>query len=106
MCNLGDAVSSEDGLPKPQFNYYRSLLVGGTGLTGRVPDSRISGVNSTPPYSTLAPVPFQLTNSSSFPYISYAVFCLKKKKNNQQPSTILHLTHTYLTHITSSYTLP
>ncbi|PYX08875.1 MAG: phosphoesterase, partial [Acidobacteria bacterium] len=72
MCNLGDAVSSEDGLPKPPFNYYRSLLVGGTGLTGRVPDSRISAVNSTPPYSTLAPVPFQLTNSSSFPYISYA----------------------------------
>ena len=72
MCNLGDAVSSEDGLPKPPFNYYRSLLVGGTGLTGRVPDSRSSAVNSTPPYSTLAPVPFQLTNSSSFPYISYA----------------------------------
>ena len=41
MCNLGDAVSSEDGLPKPPFTYYQSLLVGGSGLTGKVPDSRI-----------------------------------------------------------------
>jgi phospholipase C len=72
MCNLGDAVSSEDGLPKPPFTYYQSLLVGGSGLIGRVPDSRITGVSSSPPYSTLPPGPFQLTNSSAFPYNSYA----------------------------------
>ena len=72
MCNLGNAVSSEDGLPKPPFNYYQSLLLGGTGLTGKVPDSRITGVNAGPPYSTLAPGPFQITNSTSFPYNSYA----------------------------------
>ena len=72
MCNLGDAVSTEDGLPKPPFPYYESLLQGGTGLTGRVPDSRITGVHSSPPYSTLAPGPFQLTNSSAFPYNAYA----------------------------------
>jgi phospholipase C len=72
MCNLGNAVSSEDGLPKPPFNYYRSLLVGGSGLTGRVPDSRISGVNASSPFSTLPPGPFQLTNTTSLPYNSYA----------------------------------
>jgi phospholipase C len=33
MCNLGDAVSSEDGLPKPPFTFYESLLVGGGGLS-------------------------------------------------------------------------
>ena len=72
MCNLGDAVSSEDGLPKPPLNYYQSLLVGGSGLSGKVPDSRISGVNASPPYSTLAPGPFQITKSATFPYNSYA----------------------------------
>ena len=53
MCNLVDAVSTEDGLPKPSYPYYTSLLQGGTGLTGQVPDSRITGVSSSPPYSTL-----------------------------------------------------
>jgi phospholipase C len=72
MCNLGDAVSSEDGLPKPPTTYYQSLLVGGSGLTGHVPDSRISGVSASPPYSTLSPGPFQITSSASFPYNSYA----------------------------------
>src|SRR6516165_9229852 len=72
MCNLGDATSTEDGLPVPPFPYYESLLQGGTGLTGRVPDSRITGVSGSPPYSTLAPGPFQLTNPGAFPYISYA----------------------------------
>src|SRR5437667_4108204 len=38
MCNLGDAISSEDGLPKPPAPYYDSFLVGGSGLTGEVPD--------------------------------------------------------------------
>jgi phospholipase C len=71
MCNLGDAVSSEDGLPKPPQTYYQSLLVGGSGLPGRVPDSRISGVHASPPYSTLQAGPFQLT-SATFPYNSYA----------------------------------
>ena len=73
MCNLGDARSSEDGLPEPPDPYYQSLLVGGSGLSGRVPDSRIGGVNATAPYSTLMPGPFQLTaNPSRFPYDSYA----------------------------------
>jgi phospholipase C len=72
MCNLGDALSSEDGLPNPPAPYYQSLLEGGTGLTGKVPDSRITGVHSTAPYSTLPPGPFQVTNFSTFPYNSYA----------------------------------
>jgi phospholipase C len=72
MCNLGDARSSEDGLPDHPLTYYESLLKGGSGLTGKVPDSRISGIHSSSPYSTLAPGPFQLTNSTTFPYNSYA----------------------------------
>ena len=72
MCNLGDATSSEDGLSRQPVDYYESLLVGGTGLSGRVPDTRITGVHGSAPYSTLAPGPFQLTNSTSFPYLSYA----------------------------------
>ncbi len=72
MCNLGDATSSEDGLSRSPVDYYRSLLVGGTGLAGKVPDSRINGVTSSAPYSTLMSGPFQLTNSTTFPYTSYA----------------------------------
>ena len=72
MCNLGDATSSEDGLPAPPAPYYESLLQGGTGLNSKVPDSRIAGVSNSAPYSTLEAGPFQLTNSSAFPYISYA----------------------------------
>ena len=72
MCNLGDAVSSEDGLPNPPDPFYQSLMQGGSGLTGHVPDSRILGVNSTAPYSTLSPGPFQITNTNTFPYNSYA----------------------------------
>lgn len=71
MCTASDALSTEDGLAKPFYPYYASLLEGGTGLTGKIPDSRIDGVNSTPPYSTLAPGPFELTNGGPFPYISY-----------------------------------
>jgi phospholipase C len=51
------------------------MLTGGTGLKGKVPDSRITGVHNTAPYSTLPPGPFQLTNSKgadTFPYDSYA----------------------------------
>jgi phospholipase C len=74
MCNLGDARSSEDGLPVPtSSSYYQSLLLGGSGLTGKIPDSRIAGVSGTAPYSTLKPGPFQLTaNPTTFPYNSYA----------------------------------
>src|SRR5437763_1020863 len=72
MCTLADATSSEDGLPEQPITYYESLLQGGSGLTGKVPDSRITGVHSSPPYSTLAPGPFQLTNANAFPYNSYA----------------------------------
>jgi phospholipase C len=72
MCNLGDALSSEDGLPNPPLTYYQSLLQGGTGLTGKVPDTRILGVHSSPPYSTLPPGPFRLTNALAFPYNGYA----------------------------------
>ncbi len=71
MCNLGDATSSEDGLSRQPVDYYQSLLTGGTGLSGKVPDTRISGVHSSAPYSSLKG-PFQLTNSTSFPYTSYA----------------------------------
>jgi phospholipase C len=72
MCDLFDAISTENGLPRQPSSYYQSLLEGGTGLTGEVPDSRINGVNVFPPYSTLAPGPFELTNDGPFPYISYA----------------------------------
>jgi phospholipase C len=72
ICTLTDATSSEDGLAT---EYYPYMLSGGTNLTGKVPDSRITGVSQTAPYSTLLPGPFQLTNSTSsdtFPYDSYA----------------------------------
>ena len=72
ICTLADATSSEDGLAE---EYYPFLLTGGSELTGKVPDSRISGVSATAPYSTLPPGPFQLTNSlnaDTFPYDSYA----------------------------------
>ena len=72
LCSLGDATSSENGLSTSPVNYYQFLLTGGTGLTGKVPDSRIDGVHDTAPYSTLPAGPFQLTNSTSFPYDSYA----------------------------------
>jgi phospholipase C len=69
ICTLGDATSSEDGLAN---DYSQFMLTGSTGLTGKVPDSRITGVHDVAPYSTLPPGPFQLTNSSTFPYDSYA----------------------------------
>jgi len=72
MCNLGDATSSEDGLSRNPVDYNRFLLTGGSGLTGKVPDTRIAGVNGSVPYSTLKPGPFQLTNSSTFLDDSYA----------------------------------
>jgi phospholipase C len=63
ICSLTDAENSENGLPDK--TYYGYLTTGGTNLTGKVPDSRIEGVNDTAPYSTLPPGPFQLTDTKS-----------------------------------------
>jgi phospholipase C len=57
------AQQSENGLPA---DYYGYLVTGGTGLTSRTPDTRITNVNN------LAPGPFQLTNGDQFTYNSYA----------------------------------
>ena len=72
ICSLGDATSSEDGLAVSPVNYYEFLTTGGTGLTGKVPDTRISGVHGSAPYSTLLPGPFQITNSTTNSYDDYA----------------------------------
>jgi phospholipase C len=69
ICTLANALESEDGL---EDSYYAFLTTGGSQLIGPVPDSRITGVNATPPYSTLPPGPFQLTNKTTFPDDSYA----------------------------------
>jgi phospholipase C len=61
--SLALAQQSENGLPA---DYYGYLVSGGSGLTGSVPDTRITNVNSLPPG------PFQLTNGSTFTYNSYA----------------------------------
>jgi phospholipase C len=45
---------------------YQSLISGGTGLTSKTPDTRITNVNDLPPG------PFQLTNGTTFTYNSYA----------------------------------
>ena len=73
MCNYGDARSSEDGLSQSPLDYYQYLLTGGTGLTGAVPDSRVTGISSSAPYTTLQPGPFPLTDSTTFPFDSYAM---------------------------------
>ena len=69
ICTLQQAEDSENGLAP---GYSQFLMTGGSGLTGRTPDTRIEGVQATAPYSTLQPGPFQLTNAKSFPYDSYA----------------------------------
>jgi phospholipase C len=61
--NLALAQTSENGLPA---NYYQYLISGGSGLTSKTPDTRITNANS------LLPGPFQLTNGSTFVYNSYA----------------------------------
>ncbi len=61
ICTLADAMSSEDGLAQ---DYYQYMLTGGSELSGKVPDSRINGINATAPFSTLLPGPFQLTNNT------------------------------------------
>ena len=73
ICSLADAEASETGLP--DATYYGYLTSGGTGLSGKVPDTRITGVIGTPPYSTLPGGPFQLTNTKgadTFTWDSYA----------------------------------
>jgi phospholipase C len=72
ICSLGDATSSENALSDSPIDYYEFLTTGGTGLTGKVPDTRINGVNGSAPYSTLLPGPFQLTNPNTFSYDAYA----------------------------------
>ncbi len=57
------ARQSENGLPA---DYYAYLVTGGTGLTGKVPDTRIKNVTALPPG------PFQLTNGDTFTYNDYA----------------------------------
>ncbi len=47
-------------------DYYAYLVTGGSGLTGKVPDTRIKNVTALPPG------PFQLTNGDTFTYNSYA----------------------------------
>src|SRR5215469_10913350 len=81
VCRLADATSSEAGLSDGPMDpncrvectvdYYDFMLTGGTGLSGKVPDTRIDGVHGSPPYSTLPPGPFQLTGKN-FPYDAYA----------------------------------
>src|SRR6202167_2955584 len=60
---LALAEQSENGLPA---GYYQYLISGGTGLTSKTPDTRITNVNSLPPG------PFQLTNGTTFLYNAYA----------------------------------
>ena len=69
ICTLAQAKASENGLAPA---YYKFMLTGGTGLASHTPDTRILGVLSVAPYSNLPAGPFQLTNSVSFPYDSYA----------------------------------
>jgi phospholipase C len=59
------AEASENGLPA---DYYRFLVSGGTGLTSKTPDTRITNVNDLPAG------PFQLTNDvhGGFDYNAYA----------------------------------
>jgi phospholipase C len=57
------ARQSENGLPA---DYYGYLVTGGSGLTGKVPDTRIKNVTALPPG------PFQLTNGATFSYNDYA----------------------------------
>jgi phospholipase C len=61
--NLTLAQQSENGLPA---DYYAYLVTGGSGLSGKIPDTRIKNVNSLPQG------PFQLTNGDTFTYNSYA----------------------------------
>ena len=72
VCTLAEAYESERGLPNTPLNYYQYMLTGGSGLKGHIPDSRITGVSQTAPYSVLPPGPFQVTNHTTFTNDSYA----------------------------------
>ncbi|MGA8617980.1 MAG: alkaline phosphatase family protein [Candidatus Sulfotelmatobacter sp.] len=61
--SLATAQASENGLPS---DYYQYLIEGGTTMPNKIPDTRITNVNSLPPG------PFQLTNGSTFTYHNYA----------------------------------
>jgi phospholipase C len=63
--SLSLARASENGLPS---DYYQYLVSGGTGLTSKTPDTRITNVNDLPAG------PFQLTNTTpgGFDYNAYA----------------------------------
>ncbi len=61
--SLSLAQQSEIGLTPAA---YQALISGGSGLTSKTPDTRITNVNALPPG------PFQLTNGSTFTYNSYA----------------------------------
>jgi phospholipase C len=62
------AQQTETGL---SASYYQYLTTGATGLTSATPDTRITGVMDSAG-TTLPAQPFQLTNSSTFPYTSYS----------------------------------
>jgi phospholipase C len=62
------AEQTETGLP---MDYYQYLTTGATGLTSKMPDTRITGVTDTA-NTSLPARPFQLTNGSTFIYTDYA----------------------------------
>ncbi len=61
--SLALAKQAENGLPE---SYVPALLSGGTGLSDKIPDTRISNVTALPAG------PFQLTNESTLGYDDYA----------------------------------
>jgi phospholipase C len=69
------ARASVTGLPD---EYYPSLVMGGTGLPQKTPDTRISNVNA------LAPGPFQLTNGKTLLYTSYSASPVHRFYQNWQ----------------------
>jgi phospholipase C len=63
QASLALAAQSENGLEPANVS---SLLAGGTGLTGKIPDTRITNVTN------LQPGPFQLTNGHTLKYNAYS----------------------------------
>ncbi|MGB2645393.1 MAG: alkaline phosphatase family protein [Candidatus Acidiferrum sp.] len=84
--SLALAQESENGLAS---DYYSSLLIGGSGLPGKTPDTRISNVNSLPAG------PFQLTNGSNFLYTDYAASPVHRfyQMWQQENCSLEHATH-------------
>jgi phospholipase C len=65
--SVATAIASENGLPSADlYPYYYYLVSGGSGLSKKTPDTRITNV------SALPAGPFQLTNDGQFSYNSYA----------------------------------